>query len=84
MKKSELKHLSVAFDDKFILALIIYALGFAFLCTTVSYIVSTELLNLNIDLMNWMVCILPLILVLFLVYTFGSLVFIGTFAIKHK
>lgn len=84
MKKSELKHLSVACDDKFLIALIIYALGFAFLCTTVSYIVSTEMLNLNVDLMNWMVCILPLILVLFLVYTFGCLIFLGTFTIKNK
>lgn len=84
MKKSERKELSIMFDDKFILSIIIYALGFAFLCTTASYLVATELLLLDVAMTDWMVVILPLILILFLTYSFGSFVFLGTFSINKK
>lgn len=72
------------FDDKFILSIIVYALGFAFLCTTGSYLVATEMLLLDVSMTDWMVAILPVILVLFLTYSLGSFIFLGTFSINKK
>ena len=84
MKKKERKELSVMFDDKFLLSMVIYALGFAFLCTTASYLVITEMFILEVQIGYWMAVMLPLILVLFITYSFGSFVCLGTFTINKK
>lgn len=84
MKKNEKKELSILCDDMFLLSMIIYALGFAFLCTTASYLVITEMFHLEVEVGYWMIVMLPLIFVLFLTYSFGSFVCMGTFSLKNK
>lgn len=84
MNKTERKKLGKVVDEKFILSLIIYAFGFAFICTTAGHIVVNEMFHFEISMIEWLPVILPIIFVLFLTYTFGSLVFLGVFAKKNK
>ena len=84
MNKKERKRLALVCDEKFILSMIIYAFGFAFICTTAGYLVVTDMYHFEITMMEWLPVILPIILVLFLTYTFGSLVFLGVIGRKNK
>lgn len=84
MNKRERKKLGVVFDTKFILSLIIYAFGFSFICTTAGHIVVTEMFHFQISMLEWLPVILPIIFVLFITYTFGSITFLGVIAKKNK
>lgn len=83
MRKSERKVIARLLDGKFITALFMYALGFAFIATMACYFMITDVLDVEIILTDWMVIVLPTILLLFITYTFGSTVFFGMFKKKN-
>lgn len=83
MRKSERKAIAKLLDGKFITALFMYALGFAFIATMACYFMITDVLDVEIILSDWMVIVLPTILLLFITYTFGSTVFFGMFKKKN-
>lgn len=83
MRKSERKAIAKLLDGKFITALFMYALGFAFIATMACYFMITDVLDVEIILTDWMVIVLPTILLLFITYTFGSTVFFMLFG-KNK
>ena len=68
MKKSERKALAKILDGRFITALFMYALGFAFIATMACYFMITDVLDVEIILTDWMVIVLPTILLLFITY----------------
>ena len=83
MRKSERKAIAKLLDGKFITALFMYALGFAFIATMACYFMITDVLDVEIVLSDWMVIVLPTILLLFITYTFGSTIFFGIFRKKN-
>ena len=83
MKKSERKAIAKLLDGKFITALFMYALGFAFIATMACYFMITDVLDVEIILTDWMVIVLPTILLLFIPKTFGSTIFFGMFKKKN-
>lgn len=83
MRKSERKAIARLLYGKFIVALFMYALGFAFIATMACYFMITDVLDVEIILTDWMVIVLPTILLLFITYTFGSTVFFGMFKKKN-
>ena len=83
MRKSERKAIAKLLDAKFIVALFMYALGFAFIATMACYFMITDVLDVEITLTDWMVIVLPTILLLFITYTFGSTIFFGMFKKKN-
>ncbi len=84
MKKSERKALAKILDAKFVTALFVYALGFAFIATMACYSMITDVLDVEIVLSDWLIIVLPTVLLLFIVYTFGSVTFIGMLGRKNK
>lgn len=83
MRKSERKAIAKYLGAKFVTALFMYALGFAFIATMACYFMITDVLDVEIILTDWMVIVLPTILLLFITYTFGSTVFFGMFKKKN-
>ena len=83
MRKSERKAIAKLLDAKFIVALFMYALGFAFIATMACYFMITDVLDVEIILTDWMVIVLPTTLLLFITYTFGSTIFFGMFKKKN-
>ena len=83
MRKNERKAIARLLYGKFIVALFMYALGFAFIATMACYFMITDVLDVEIILTDWMVIVLPTILLLFITYTFGSTVFFGMFKKKN-
>ena len=83
MRKSERKAIAKYLSRKFITALFMYALGFAFIATMACYFMITDVLDVEIILTDWMVIVLPTILLLFITYTFGSTIFFGMFRKKN-
>ena len=83
MRKVDSKSLKKVITANFIVALFIYALGFAFIATMACYFMITDVLDVENILTDWMVIVLPTILLLFITYTFGSTVFFGMFKKKN-
>lgn len=83
MRKSERKAIARLLYGKFIVALFMYALGFAFIATMACYFMITDVLDVEIILTDWMVIVLPTILLLFITYTFGTTIFFGMFKKKN-
>ena len=83
MRQSERKAIAKYLGAKFVTALFMYALGFAFIATMACYFMITDVLDVEIVLSDWMVIVLPTIFLLFITYTFGSTVFFGMFKKKN-
>ena len=75
MRKVDSKSIKKVITANFIVALFMYALGFAFIATMACHFMITEILDLEILLTDWMVIVLPTILLLFITYTFGTTIF---------